>query len=97
MVFIPECADYVETTKELSVAAAEPLDGDLVGRYKKLAARLNVWLSIGSFHERPSNFEQVKKIYNTHLIIDGYGTIKGIYRKVGFTAVITIFSILKLY
>jgi len=82
MVFLPECADYVSESREQSVALAEPIDGPTVGRYRDLAKRLSLWLSIGGFHEKPTLDTDCKRVYNTHLIIDSDGAIQGSYRKV---------------
>lgn len=82
MVFFPECADYVSDSREQAVAQAETLDGPTVNRYRDLAKRLSLWLSVGGFHERPDTSCEVKRIYNTHLIINSEGTIQGSYRKV---------------
>jgi deaminated glutathione amidase len=82
MVFVPECADYVSDSREQAVALAETIDGPTVNRYRDLAKRLSLWLSIGGFHERPNSTSEVKRIYNTHLIIDSEGIIQGTYRKV---------------
>ena len=56
MVFLPECADYIGENIEQSLSLAEPLNGDLVHRYRELAKRLKVWLSIGGFHEKVKHF-----------------------------------------
>ena len=82
MTFLPECADYVSETRDQAVTLAEPIEGPTVSRYQELAKTLKMWLSIGGFHEKPKTTEDAKRIYNTHLLIDAEGTIRGIYRKV---------------
>jgi len=82
MTFVPECADYVSETRDQAVALAEPLEGPTVSRYRELARTLKMWLSIGGYHEKPKNADELKRIYNTHLLIDDAGTIQGVYRKV---------------
>lgn len=58
MIFFPEACDYICDNKEDIVANAEPiLTGDIVGKYKELAAKHNVWLSMGGVHEKVNNFE----------------------------------------
>jgi len=82
MTFVPECADYVSESREQAVALAEPFDGPTVSRYQELAKTLNMWLSIGGYHEKPKTADEMQRIYNTHLLIDDEGTIQGVYRKV---------------
>jgi len=82
MTFLPECADYVSESREQAVALAEPLDGPAVDRYRDLARTLNMWLSVGGYHEKPKNTEEKERIYNTHLLIDAQGTVQWVYRKV---------------
>ena len=83
-VFLPEAADYISETKASAVAQAEPLDGPTVGRFRDLAKRLSIWLSVGGVHEQPPAGSAVdeNKVFNTHLIIDSEGEIRGKYRKV---------------
>ena len=50
MVFLPEACDYIAESKEESVQLAESLYGPLVAKYRKLAASLKVWLSLGGLH-----------------------------------------------
>ena len=82
MTFLPECADYVSESQDQTIALAESLEGPTVSRYRELAKTLKMWLSIGGYHEKPKNAEEIKRIYNTHLLIDDEGTIQGVYRKV---------------
>jgi len=82
MTFLPECADYVSESRDQAIALAEPLEGPTVSRYRELAKSLKMWLSVGGYHEKPKNAEEIKRIYNTHLLIDDEGTIQGVYRKV---------------
>lgn len=52
MIFLPEGFDYIEQDKNISLQLAEPLEGSLINNYKSLAKSLNVWLSLGGFHEK---------------------------------------------
>lgn len=52
MIFLPESFDYIEEDKNKSLKAAETLDGPLITNYKSLAKSLDVWLSLGGFHEK---------------------------------------------
>lgn len=80
MVFVPEAADYVSESRTQAVELAEPIDGHTVGQYKALAHRLGVWLSVGGFHEKPK-MGDASHVYNTHLVIDNNGDVRGVYRK----------------
>ncbi|XP_048004079.1 nitrilase and fragile histidine triad fusion protein NitFhit isoform X2 [Leguminivora glycinivorella] len=53
--------------------------GSTVDRYRQLAVKHNVWLSMGGLHEQ--NKEDPTKIYNTHIIINNTGDIVQQYRK----------------
>ena len=50
--FLPEACDYIETSTKLSIAQAEPLNGEFINGFRKLASELQVWISIGSFHRK---------------------------------------------
>lgn len=52
MVFMPESFDYIEEDKAKALEMAESLDGSLINSYKSLAKSLNIWLSLGGFHEK---------------------------------------------
>lgn len=52
MVFLPEACDYIESTVQASLEKAESLDGEFISQFRKLAADLDIWISIGSFHRK---------------------------------------------
>jgi len=52
MIFLPESFDYIEEDKAKSLEMAETLDGSLINNYKSLAKSLDIWLSLGGFHEK---------------------------------------------
>lgn len=52
MIFLPEAFDYIEEDKTKSFELAESLDGPTIDNYKSLAKSLDVWLSLGGFHEK---------------------------------------------
>uniref|UniRef100_A0A6G1SDD5 Nitrilase and fragile histidine triad fusion protein NitFhit n=1 Tax=Aceria tosichella TaxID=561515 RepID=A0A6G1SDD5_9ACAR len=81
MVFLPECFDFIGTSKQESLDQAEPLDGPTLTRYKDLAKKLNVWLSLGGMHQKNTD-PSVKKLLNAHIILDNLGEIRCIYHKV---------------
>ncbi|XP_027849946.2 deaminated glutathione amidase [Aphis gossypii] len=78
MVFIPESFDYIEEDKAKALEMAESLDGSLINSYKSLAKSLNIWLSLGGFHEKFSD----TKLRNTHLVINNEGEIAETYHKI---------------
>lgn len=59
-------------------AAAQPLDGPLVSRFRELAAKLRIFLLMGSFPERTPG---KARPYNTSLLLDPRGKILAHYRK----------------
>lgn len=81
MIFLPECFDYIGSTKHEVIDAAEPLDGPTVAKYRDLARKLKVWLSLGGLHQSPP-VSQEKKILNAHLVLDDQGDIRSVYHKV---------------
>ncbi|XP_067303354.1 deaminated glutathione amidase isoform X1 [Pseudorasbora parva] len=81
MVFLPEGFDYIGSSREETLALSESLDGDIITRYTHLARKLDVWLSLGGFHERGHDWKSDRRIYNSHVIINGQGEIVSVYRK----------------
>lgn len=87
VVFFPECCDYVGSSREETLKLSEPLTGETVGEYRKLAKDSNVWLSLGGVHEAIP--DDASKIYNTHLLVDNQGQIVAKYSKLHMFNVIT--------
>lgn len=81
MVLLPEGFDYIGSSREETLSLSQDLEGDTMSRYKELARRLDVWLSLGGFHERGHNWEADRRIYNSHIIINNKGDIVSVYRK----------------
>ncbi|XP_056607513.1 deaminated glutathione amidase isoform X1 [Triplophysa dalaica] len=81
MVFLPEGFDYIGSSREETLHHSESLDGDIITRYTHLARKLNVWLSLGGFHERGHDWKYDQRIYNSHILINGQGEIVSVYRK----------------
>ncbi len=52
MAFLPECFDFIGNSKEEVLVQASAEDGDLITRFRHLAKELNLWLSLGGFHEK---------------------------------------------
>ncbi|XP_071315144.1 deaminated glutathione amidase [Trachinotus anak] len=81
MVFLPEGFDYIGSSREETLSLSESLTGDTISRYTQLARKLQVWLSLGGFHERGHEWETDRRIYNSHIIINDKGEIVSVYRK----------------
>ncbi|KAK2913327.1 hypothetical protein Q8A67_001726 [Cirrhinus molitorella] len=81
MVFLPEGFDYIGSNREETLQLSEGLDGDIISRYSHLARKLDVWLSLGGFHERGHDWTTDRRIYNSHIIINGQGEMVSVYRK----------------
>lgn len=79
-IFLPECFDFIGTTRQETLDAAEPIEGPTITKYRNLAKELKVWLSLGGFHQSPENSDS-KKILNAHIILDDLGDIRSIYHK----------------
>ncbi|VDM39733.1 unnamed protein product [Toxocara canis] len=79
MVFLPECFDFVGRTREENISLAMEENGDYINRYKQSAKEFGLWLSLGGFHHLDP--ENLRKPYNTHLIIDDQGSVRGRYQK----------------
>lgn len=80
MVFLPECCDFIGSNRQQTLELAEDLNGPTVNRYKELAQRLGVWLSLGGIHEKGPESD-CTRIYNTHVVLDSSGTVVSTYRK----------------
>jgi predicted amidohydrolase len=58
---------------------AQPLDGEVVGKFREAAKRHGMAILMGSIHERIPDDEE--KVYNTSIWIDARGEIAATYRK----------------
>ena len=61
-----------------TAAAAQPLDGPLVSRFRELAAKLRIFLLLGSL---PEHTPGKARPYNTSVLLDPRGKIIAHYRK----------------
>lgn len=78
MVFLPECFDYIASSKKEKFELAEPIDGTLMSKYRDTAKQNKVWLSLGGLHTR---LEGDERLINTHVIIDDAGEMRSSYHK----------------
>ncbi|NWR81889.1 NIT1 amidase, partial [Centropus unirufus] len=81
LVFLPEAFDFIGRDAAQTLSMAEPLDGDLMGRYARLARDCGVWLSLGGFHERGQDWATTQRIYNCHVVLGHDGRLVATYRK----------------
>lgn len=94
MVFLPECCDFfIIDERDKIPELAESLHGPFITSMKSIAKNRNVWLSIGSFHEKD---EEDHNVYSTHVIIDSSGDTRGVYRKTHLFAMTDILTGMKL-
>jgi len=52
MLFLPECFAFIGQKQSDALAFAQPLSGPLMRRYRSLAKRHGLWVSLGGFQER---------------------------------------------
>jgi hypothetical protein len=52
VVFLPEAFDYISESKEKCLSFAHSVDGQIIQDLSQLAKDLDVWLSLGGFHEK---------------------------------------------
>ncbi|XP_077444949.1 deaminated glutathione amidase isoform X2 [Stigmatopora argus] len=81
MAFLPEAFDYIGSSPEETLALSETLEGDTLTQYARLARTLDLWLSLGGFHERGPDWEAERRVYNTHVVVNNQGQIVSTYRK----------------
>lgn len=81
MVFLPEGFDYIGSSREETLSLSESLRGNTISQYIQLARKLELWLSLGGFHERGHEWETDRRIFNSHIIINDKGDIISVYRK----------------
>ncbi|GFR42671.1 hypothetical protein Agub_g3482, partial [Astrephomene gubernaculifera] len=79
MLFLPECFAFIGASPAESLAAAQPLDGPLMTRYRELARSHGLWMSLGGFQETGPDPQH---IYNTHVVVDAEGRMAAVYRKI---------------
>uniref|UniRef100_A0A8D0L624 Deaminated glutathione amidase n=1 Tax=Sphenodon punctatus TaxID=8508 RepID=A0A8D0L624_SPHPU len=81
IVFLPEAFDFIGSNTEETLSMSETLEGEQIHRYASLARECGIWQSLGGFHERGSNWESTRRIYNCHLLLNPQGHLMGTYRK----------------
>ncbi|KAK9842525.1 hypothetical protein WJX81_004325 [Elliptochloris bilobata] len=79
MMFLPECCTFIGRNREETLAAAQPLEGPLMARYRGLARETGLWLSLGGFQETGPDAAHT---HNTHVVLDARGDTVAAYRKV---------------
>ncbi|CAB3403560.1 unnamed protein product [Caenorhabditis bovis] len=79
MVFLPECFDFIGRNKNEQVDLAMSVDGDYMRRYRELAKKHNLWLSLGGLHHKDD--ADPAHPWNSHVVIDSQGNTRAIYDK----------------
>ena len=79
MLFLPECFAFIGVKGTDALAVMEPMDGPLLGRYRELAAKHGLWLSLGGFAEQGPDRD---RRFNAHIIVNDAGEIRASYRKI---------------
>ncbi|CAJ0572122.1 unnamed protein product, partial [Mesorhabditis spiculigera] len=77
MIFFPECVDYVGRTREEEVSLAIEEGGEFINRFRDLAKKHGIWISLGGFHRKDGD----KLPFNTHLVLNGNGETAARYDK----------------
>jgi predicted amidohydrolase/diadenosine tetraphosphate (Ap4A) HIT family hydrolase len=77
--FLPECFDMLCENWNETLQHSEPISGPLIQKYRDLAVRNKIWLSLGGFHEKVDGEEKVR---NAHIILNDSGDIVSVYRKI---------------
>ncbi|VDL60711.1 unnamed protein product [Hymenolepis diminuta] len=75
MVFIPESADFIGSSREETRQLAEDLNGNFFTNISKLTKDLNIWISIGNLQASD------QRLLNSHIVLDNNGEIAGLYNK----------------
>jgi predicted amidohydrolase len=77
MVVFPECSTYL--SQQRAIKNAQFLNGDIIGKFKKLAKEYSVYIHNGSYIEKIENSD---KTFNTSVLINPKGEIEATYRKI---------------
>ncbi|MGK5095097.1 carbon-nitrogen hydrolase family protein [Deltaproteobacteria bacterium TL4] len=80
LIAFPEMFLYVGEDKAEKLRLAQSLDGEFVQRFQGYARQYNLSILMGSFYEKVS--DERFRTYNTSVLIDREGEIKGVYRKI---------------
>lgn len=83
MVYLPEASDFIAPAADVFALSAPLNPNVFVDGIREQARESETWVGVG-IHEIPPEGEgslKKKRIYNTHLMIDPSGIIKGRYEK----------------
>ncbi|KAL7056680.1 hypothetical protein AAHC03_020804 [Spirometra sp. Aus1] len=80
VVFLPEAADFIAGSQKETFELAETIDGKFITSVRSLAERLGIWISVG-FHRKPQATDEDQRLFNSHVVIDSTGGIRGLYDK----------------
>jgi predicted amidohydrolase len=77
----PECFAFIGENDGDKLKHAEDLQiGKYISRYRELATKYDIWLSLGGYPELCP--ESPNKVYNSHLVVNNEGHIVAVYRKI---------------
>ena len=79
MLAFPEIFLFLGGRKK-KLEIAEPLDGPLISEFREHAARHDLPMLLGSYHERIDH--DAERVHNTSVLLDGRGEIQAVYRKI---------------
>ena len=61
MVFLPEAFDFVGESTKQTMELAEDVNGPTIDGYRSLAKELDIYLSLGGFHNKIKGTNKVTK------------------------------------
>lgn len=87
MTFLPECFDFVGSSSSASWELSSTMEkSEFLSAIRSTAKANGIWVSLGGMHRRPSpsagnEDAPLRKVFNSHIIIDCSGEIRSIYDK----------------
>ena len=76
----PEVFLYLGNSSEEKFKMAQTLEGEIVQSFQHYATRFGISVLLGSIYETVPDFPEL--LYNTSILLDQQGEIRGIYRKI---------------
>jgi predicted amidohydrolase len=80
MIFLPEAADFIASSSTESLSLTSSLSSSLFLKgIAETACQESMWVSVGVHESSPND---LKHMYNTHVVIDQEGALSQAYRKI---------------